>query len=88
MPYTPANIPPDHSEFGGGPGMIDPMVRQDRALEGHQELWEIYATAPSAHQVPGGLTAQGDLTTIGEQELNPETATIGEVPKIGGNNAS
>lgn len=45
MPYKKA--PTDHSEFGGGPGLIDPVLRSDRLLEGHQELLEIYATDPS-----------------------------------------
>lgn len=45
MPYKKA--PKDHSEFGGGPGMIDPVVRADRALKDHQQLWEIYATNPA-----------------------------------------
>lgn len=41
-------IPRDHSEFGGGPGMIDPQRRKDRVLEPHEELWEMYATNPAA----------------------------------------
>lgn len=44
MPYKGSNIPKDHSEMGGGPGLIDPMRRKDRALEGHEEVWELYAT--------------------------------------------
>lgn len=45
MPYK--KVPKGHSEFGGGPGMIDPVVRKDRALEDHQQLWELYATDPA-----------------------------------------
>lgn len=38
--------PAGHTEFGGGPGLVDPERRKDRALEPHEELWEIYATNP------------------------------------------
>lgn len=31
------------SEFGGGPGLIDPVSRQDRLVSAEQELQEIYA---------------------------------------------
>ena len=34
---------PNESEFGLGPGMIDPVARADRAIPVHQELWEIGA---------------------------------------------
>lgn len=36
---------PDESEFGLGPGMIDPTMRSDGrdALPVHQQLWEIYS---------------------------------------------
>lgn len=47
MPYK--KVPTGHTEFGGGPGMIDPQRRKDRVFEGEdgaQELWEIYATVP------------------------------------------
>lgn len=66
MPYNKA--PKGHSEFGGGPGMIDPQRRQDRVIgqdataTGYanigEELWEIYATNSA------------DATS------EPETATI------------
>jgi len=49
--------PANHTEFGGGEGMIDPEMRKDRIIgqsaetlaERHlgEELWEIYATNPS-----------------------------------------
>ena len=71
MPYSKDSIPRDHTEFGGGPGLIDPVVREDRALEPHQEPWEVYATNPAPP--PEGQ----------EAELDPQTATIGEVPKKG-----
>lgn len=44
--------PADHSEFGGGPGLIDPESRKDRTIEGHQELWEIYASNPNDPTTP------------------------------------
>lgn len=45
MPYKKA--PADHSEFGGGPGMIDPMNRKDRTITPEEQLWEIYSTNPA-----------------------------------------
>lgn len=47
MAYSAGNIPADHTEFGGGPGLIDPQRRKDRVLEPHEEIWEIKATNPS-----------------------------------------
>lgn len=48
MPYKKA--PVDHTEFGGGPGLIDPVLRQDRNITGPQALMEIYATDPTDDQ--------------------------------------
>lgn len=48
MPYK--KVPDDHSEFGGGPGLIDPVLRKDRNVTPEQELLEIYATDPSDPQ--------------------------------------
>lgn len=45
MAYNKA--PADHTEFGGGPGLIDPMRRADRAISPEEALMEIYATDPS-----------------------------------------
>lgn len=45
MPYRKA--PSDHTEFGGGPGLIDPAARADRNISAEQSLLEIYATDPS-----------------------------------------
>lgn len=50
MPRTRA--PRDHSEYGGGPGIIDPVRRADRAIGqavgvAGEELMEIYATDPN-----------------------------------------
>lgn len=48
MAYNKA--PADHSEFGGGSGLIDPMRRADRAITPEESLMEIYATDPSDPQ--------------------------------------
>lgn len=45
MPYKKA--PKDHSEFGGGPGIIDPVLRADRNISAEESLIEIYATHPN-----------------------------------------
>jgi len=65
MAYTASSIPNDHSEFGGGPGMIDPQRRADRVLEGHEELWEIHMTNPAA---ASALAGDLDGTTAGVSE--------------------
>lgn len=36
-------IPKDHTEFGGGGGIIDPELRKDRVLSSAEEMREIYA---------------------------------------------
>jgi hypothetical protein len=51
------NVPAGHTEFGGGPGLIDNVRRSERivgteagpAVDDHvgEELWEIYATNPA-----------------------------------------
>lgn len=45
MPYSKA--PKDHTEFGGGPGLIDPVLRADRNLTPEEELLEIYHSNPA-----------------------------------------
>lgn len=57
MAYTGGSRPRDHTQFGGGPGLIDPERRKDRVVgqeataTGYgnmgEELWEIYATNPA-----------------------------------------
>jgi hypothetical protein len=86
MAYTKDSIPRNHTEFGGGPGLIDPEQRKDRVFtEPHMQLWEVYATNPapaSAAVAPPGLTqAQAELAM--EQraaeialENEPETAPL------------
>lgn len=44
MPYKKA--PKGHTEFGGGPGLIDPVLRKDRVITAEESLMEIYATNP------------------------------------------
>jgi hypothetical protein len=78
MPYTKDSIPPDHTEFGGGPGLIDPVLRADRLLTPEQELIEIYATNPSAGAQAGGSTPEEIEANkaLGELHSKPETAVI------------
>jgi len=57
MPRAGNSLPSDHSEFGGGSGLIDPVRRADRVIgqnsgplvdeRVNEELMEIYATNPS-----------------------------------------
>lgn len=48
MAYTKDSIPATHTEFGGGPGMLDPVLREDRVhVEPYHAMWEIYATNPA-----------------------------------------
>lgn len=44
---------PNESEFGMGPGVIDPDNRSNRILEGFEELREIYAL-PKTFDGSGG----------------------------------
>lgn len=86
MAYNRDSIPLSHTEFGGGPGLIDPEQRKDRVFtELHMQLWETYATNPAPPGVavaPPGLTqAQAELAM--EQraaeialENEPETAPL------------
>lgn len=39
--------PEGHSEFGGGPGLIDPALRKARILSSDEERMEIVATDPA-----------------------------------------
>lgn len=45
MGYT--KVPKGHTEFGGGPGLIDPEARKDRNLTAEEEMLEIYASNPA-----------------------------------------
>lgn len=61
MAYNKA--PADHTEFGGGPGLIDPMRRSDRAISPEESMMEIYATDPS--------DAQSDPATVNLETRAP-----------------
>jgi hypothetical protein len=57
MPRAGNSLPSDHTEFGGGSGLIDPVRRADRVIgtasgplvddRVGEELMEIYATNPA-----------------------------------------
>lgn len=44
--------PKGHTEFGGGPGLIDPESRKDRNLTNEEELYEMYASNPNDAKTP------------------------------------
>jgi hypothetical protein len=76
MPYG-LKTPDDHSEFGGGPGLIDPVLRKDRLLTNEQQLMEIYATetAPSGANLEA--VGAGDLRGVArEAALAAERARL------------
>ena len=72
MPYSKA--PRSHTEFGGGPGLIDPVARLDRTITPEEELIEIYATNP-ARPESGNVPANEQVSPLGPENF-PETATI------------
>jgi hypothetical protein len=53
--------PADHTEFGGGPGLIDPVSREDRNVSARDQLMEIYATNPND---PEADPATADLYAV------------------------
>jgi len=53
--------PSDHTEFGGGPGLIDPVSRTDRNVSARDSLLEIYATNPND---PDADPATADLYAV------------------------
>ncbi len=95
MPYTRESIPDDHSEFGGGPGLIDPVLREDRLLTPEQQRMEIMFTNPADASVavpqpdadgvvPAPGTAEWELaveTRKAEIELENDPATT-PVPRV------
>lgn len=66
MPYKKA--PQGHTEFGGGPGLIDPVLRKDRLITGDQALVEIYAT--------DSTDAQSDPATVNLETRAPRTNRV------------
>jgi len=81
MAYTKDSIPPGHTEFGGGPGLIDPENRKDRNLTNEERLMELYATTTYPPGVAHGVTDEERAARAAEIELenNPETAPVGRV---------
>ena len=69
MAYTKDTVPSDHSEFGGGPGLIDAEVRKDRDITATEGLMEIYATDTTSQGRPVGSTEP--------VFLEPATAPLG-----------
>lgn len=64
----------EETEFGLGPGLIDPQVRSTRALSGAQQLQEIYAK-PHTFDSEANKIDPGDPTTTPVPRLLPgETA--------------
>lgn len=47
MAYTRDSIPRVHTEFGGGPELIDPELRKDRVLTAEQIRMEMMFTNPA-----------------------------------------
>lgn len=61
---------PNESEFGLGMGMIDPMLRSNRALSVEQQLQEIYAKPKTFDAEANGIDP-GDPTTTPVPRLLP-----------------
>lgn len=64
MAYTPDSLPKTHSEFGGGPGLIDPETRKDRVGMTNDELrLEVMFSNPDPPEsaARGGLGIPADL---------------------------
>lgn len=76
MAYSGSSIPADHSEFGGGPGMIDPQRRADRVLEPHEELWEIHMTNPASASAAAGEVDAQAAGTVEELSEVPVPRTL------------
>lgn len=78
MPYSKNSIPKDHTEFGGGPGLIDPVLRKDRLLTNEEQLIEIYATNPAGGEGAQGTTDAEIAARKAELErlADPENAII------------
>jgi hypothetical protein len=56
---------PNESEFGLGPGMIDPQNRASRVMPLHQELWEVYALPRTFDAEANGIpTAKPEETPV------------------------
>lgn len=72
MPYTKDTLPSDHTEFGGGSGLIDPVLRADRNLTAHQEVMEIYASNPDLPlDNPNSLPETAELARDRREDVGP-----------------
>ena len=66
----------DESEFGLGPGVIDPYLRSNRALTTEQQLQEIYALPKTFDSEANGIIRPAqDVTPVprllpGEEETD------------------
>lgn len=78
MAYTKDTIPRGHTEFGGGPGLIDPEMRSDRAVTAEERLIEIYATNPAGPETAHGATEEAITARAAEIEIenDPERVPI------------
>lgn len=78
MPRKGSSLPKTHTEFGGGPGLIDEVRRADRVVgtEAYalgvqgmgEELMEIYATNPAD---PDSTPQTSDLNYIPRPKPTP-----------------
>lgn len=97
MAYTRDSVPTNHSEFGGGPGLIDPELRKDRVLTAEQVRMEIMFTNPAPPDTaalgagsagvfdPGTVEAEEALALRVAQiqlENDPETTPVPRVQII------
>lgn len=73
MAYNKA--PADHTEFGGGSGLIDSERRKDRAISPEESLMEIYATDPS--------DALSDPATVSLTDRSPRADKWDKSVRIG-----
>lgn len=94
MAYTRDSVPSDHTEFGGGPGLIDPELRKDRVLTAEQIRMEMMFTNPAPPEAaalraesagvyePGTFAAEEALKLRAAQielENDPETTPVPRV---------
>lgn len=94
MAYTRDSVPSDHTEFGGGPGLIDPELRKDRVLTAEDKRMEIMFTNPAPPEAaalgagsagvytPGTLAAEEALklrVAAIQLENEPDTTPVPRV---------
>lgn len=69
-----AKVPADHSEFGGGDGLIDAERRRDRAVTSAEERMEIMATNPLDPEADPATTPLGPPWPAPYEWPDPATA--------------